>query len=83
MSVSRAKSEDEIAIVQSHVDRIYERFLSLVAENPRLNCPSVSEIAQGRVWMGARCHEIGLIDELGTLGDAVSYTADRAGVTQL
>ena len=37
MSVSRAKSEDEISIVQSHVDRIYERFLSLVSENRDLN----------------------------------------------
>lgn len=82
MSVSRAKSEDEIRIVQSHVDRIYERFLHLVSENRELNATRVNEIAQGRVWMGGDAHEIGLIDQLGTLGDAVAYTADRAGVTQ-
>ena len=82
MSVSRAKSEEEINIVQNHVDRIYERFLSLVSENRDLNTSRISEVAQGRVWMGGDAHEIGLIDQLGTLGDAVSYTAERAGVTQ-
>ena len=82
MSVSRAKSDEEISIVQSHVDRIYERFLSLVSENRDLNMSRISEIAQGRVWMGQDAHEIGLIDELGTLGDAVAYTADKAGITQ-
>ena len=82
MSVSRAKSDEEISIVQSHVDRIYERFLSLVSENRDLNMSRISEIAQGRVWMGQDAHEIGLIDELGTLGDAVAYTAARAGITQ-
>ena len=82
MSFSRPKSEDEIRIVQSHVDRIYERFLHLVSENRELNATRVNEIAQGRVWMGGDAHEIGLIDQLGTLGDAVAYTADRAGVTQ-
>jgi protease-4 len=82
MSVSRAKSDEEISIVQNHVDRIYERFLSLVAENRDLNMSRISEVAQGRVWMGGDAHDIGLIDQLGTLTDAVAYTADRAGVTQ-
>lgn len=82
MSVSRPKSHDEIRIVQSHVDHIYERFLHLVSENRELNATRVNEIAQGRVWMGGDAHEIGLIDQLGTLGDAVAYTAERAGVTQ-
>ena len=82
MSVSRAKSDDEISIVQSHVDRIYERFLSLVAENRDINMSRISEVAQGRVWMGQDAHELGLIDELGTLGDSVAYTADKAGITQ-
>jgi protease-4 len=82
MSVSRAKSDEEISIVQNHVDRIYERFLSLVAENRDLNMSRISEVAQGRVWMGGDAHDIGLIDQLGTLADAVAYTADRAGVTQ-
>ena len=82
MSVSRAKSDEEISIVQNHVDRIYERFLHLVSENRELNATRVNEIAQGRVWIGGDALEIGLIDQLGTLGDAVACTANMAGITQ-
>jgi protease-4 len=80
MSVSRPKSVNELAVVQEYVDRIYERFISLVSLNRDLNISRVGEIAEGRVWMGADAFELGLVDELGTLKDAVSYTAKAANL---
>jgi protease-4 len=63
MSVSRAKSDLELEVVQNHVERIYDRFLNLVSENRDLNVTRISEIAQGRVWMGVDAYELGLVDE--------------------
>jgi protease-4 len=80
MSVSRPKSVNELAVVQEYVDRIYERFISLVSLNRDLNISRVGEIAEGRVWMGADAFELGLVDELGTLKDAVSYAAKAANL---
>ena len=82
MSVSRAKSDLELEVVQNHVERIYDRFLNLVSENRDLNVTRISEIAQGRVWMGVDAHELGLVDELGGLEDAIKFAAETAGVTE-
>lgn len=80
MSVSRPKSDRELAIVQKYVDRIYARFISLVSENRDLNASEVDQIAQGRVWMGQDAYELGLVDELGGLQNAIAYGAELAGV---
>jgi protease-4 len=82
MSVSRAKSDLELEVVQNHVERIYDRFLNLVSENRDLNMTRIREIAQGRVWMGVDAHELGLVDELGGLEDAIKFAAQTAGVTE-
>ena len=80
MSVSRPKSDRELAIVQKYVDRIYERFISLVSESRDLNASEVDQIAQGRIWMGQEAYELGLVDELGGLQNAITYGAELAGV---
>lgn len=68
----------QLAVVQGVVDEIYERFLDLVAEGRKLDRARVQEIAQGRVWTGARALEIGLVDELGDLERAISIARERA-----
>ena len=80
MGVSRAKSDVELEVVQKHVERIYDRFLDLVSQNRDLNVTRVSEIAEGRVWMGVDAYELGLVDELGGLEDAITFAAETAGV---
>ena len=40
----------------------------------------VNEVAQGRVWSGADAHELGLVDELGDLDDAIAAAAELAGL---
>ena len=77
-SLMRPFDSDEIRFMQASVEDIYERFVNLVAEGRNLEPARVDEIAQGRVWMGADALDIGLVDEIGTLEDAIAYAATLA-----
>ncbi len=77
-SLWKRLDERQLALVQGFVDEIYERFLDLVSEGRKLERETVQEIAQGRVWTGARAKEIGLVDELGGLELAIEIARERA-----
>ena len=65
--------EEETAYMQASVERIYERFVNIVSQGRGLDPAFVDSVAQGRVWTGADALQIGLVDEIGTLEDAVDY----------
>lgn len=71
----RPLDQAELDYMQASVENIYEKFTGLVAEGRDMTVPAVDEIAQGRVWTGAEALEIGLIDEIGTIEDAITYAA--------
>jgi len=75
-------SDDERRILQRTTDRIYERFLEVVAESRKMTRDEVHQIAQGRVWTGERALQIGLVDSLGTLEDAIASAARLADLEQ-
>jgi len=77
-TVSRPKTPEELARLQKVVDAIYERFLSKVSESRKLPKARVAEIAQGRVWSGLQAKEIGLVDQIGGIGDAIAAAAEQA-----
>ena len=79
LSLVRPFDSEETAWMQEYVDDIYTRFVNIVAEGRGMTYEAVDEIAQGRVWTGADALKIGLVDELGTLEDAVTYAASLAG----
>ncbi len=66
---------EEFAIIQEGIDRTYEAFLSRVAEGRKMSRDQVHEIAQGRVWTGRKALELGLVDQLGNLDDAITLAA--------
>ncbi|MBR4572042.1 MAG: signal peptide peptidase SppA [Prevotella sp.] len=68
----------EIRFLQSHVDRGYERFLSIVADGRKMKRDDVHAIAQGRVWLASDALPIKLIDRLGSLDDAIKKAAELA-----
>ena len=70
----------ELAFMQASVEDIYDTFVNLVADGRSLEPARVDEIAQGRVWLGSDALEISLVDEIGTLEDAVFYAASLAGL---
>ena len=77
-TVSRPKSPQELAVYQSSVNRLYNLFLSKVAQGRNLPAQKVADIAQGRVWSGVAAKEIGLVDEIGGIDAAISYAAKQA-----
>lgn len=74
-NLTRPLDKDELDYMQASVEDIYGRFVSLVSEGRGLTEEFVDSIAQGRVWAGTDALEIGLVDEIGTLEDALRYAA--------
>lgn len=68
-------------LFQLLIERGYTEFLSMVGENRNMSNAEVDKVAQGRVWTGRKALELGLVDKLGTLDDAVKAAADKAGLT--
>jgi protease-4 len=73
-------TDDEWAMVDGWLDRVYEDFSGKVAEHRGLSPDHVQDIARGRVWVGADAAERGLVDELGGLQTAVEAAARLAGL---
>ena len=78
-SLMRPFDAEETANMQAYIEDIYGRFVGLVAEGRSLEEERVDELAQGRVWVGTDAIEIGLVDEIGGLREAVDYAASLAG----
>ena len=79
ISLMRPFDETETRLMQEYVDDIYTNFVNIVAEGRDMTYEAVEEIAQGRVWTGADALKIGLVDEIGTLEDAIAYAASMGG----
>ena len=77
-TISRPKTETELAIYQEQVKEIYGLFLEKVAEARGLSLEKVENIAQGRVWSGEAAKNIGLVDNIGGLEAAIEYAAEEA-----
>ena len=69
-------------ILQRNVESSYNRFIPMVAENRQMTPEAVDNVAQGRVWIGTKAKELGLVDELGELEDAVIAAAELAGIEE-
>ena len=79
LSLMRPFNEEETRLMQEYVDDIYTNFVTIVAEGRDMTYEAVDEIAQGRVWTGADALNLGLVDEIGTLEDAIAYAASLGG----
>lgn len=71
---------DERERLRALLEEGYYRFKMRVAEGRNLSPEEVEERAQGRVWAGRQALELGLVDELGGLREAVRRAADLAGI---
>ena len=78
-SLTRPFDATETATMQAYVEDIYEKFVGIVAEARKLEIAQVDDMAQGRVWVGTDALELGLVDEIGGLREAVNYAASLAG----
>lgn len=78
----REVTEEERKILQNVSDDIHGQFIEAVAKGRNLKIESVKELADGRIFSGRQAKESGLIDELGTLEDAISYATKLAGIKE-
>ncbi|MET3530283.1 protease-4 [Chryseobacterium flavum] len=62
------------------VEGTYKRFVHFVTQNRKQTFEQIDNVGGGRVWSGVRAKEIGLVDQLGTINDAVKFAAQKAGL---
>ena len=77
-SSTRPLTPTEKRFLQADVDTIYYTFKSRVAEGRKKDIGYIDSIAQGRVWTGQRAIDLGLVDRMGTLQDAIESAARLA-----
>ena len=75
-------SPEEGKIIQKRTDDLYETFLKRVADARNMSRDEVHEIAQGRVWTGQKAKELGLVDKIGTLENAIDIAAELAEIEE-
>ena len=79
-SIAKPLSPYQMKMMQKHVTDTYDDFITLVSTERELRKTFVDSIAQGRVWSGDDAIELGLVDELGGIEEAVAYAAKKANI---
>jgi protease-4 len=77
-SPMRRISAEEEAYILSSIEDIYSTFTQHVAEGRGMTVEDVDAIGQGRIWSGIKAKELGLVDILGGLDDAIAIAAEKA-----
>jgi protease-4 len=81
LTVSRALTDEELRIIQGYIDDFYDNFKERVAQGRNMTVAQVDSVGQGRVWTGTDAQQLGLVDELGGLEDAIAHAAELAGMS--
>lgn len=77
-TTTRALTAAEKTIIQNMVNKGYESFTTKAAEGRNMQLDDLLKVASGRVWTGEQAKEIGLVDEIGGLEDAINIAAAKA-----
>lgn len=80
-AMTEPMSKEQKAIYQSLVDEAYEQFVGIVAEGRHMKRSQVKKLADGRIYTAKQAVENGLIDQIGTLEDAISDMRSSYGLT--
>ncbi len=70
----------EKELIEGRINYIYDTFLTIVSTGRNMDKNGVHNIAQGRVWTGVQAQKIGLVDEIGSLKDAIDKSSELAGI---
>ncbi len=79
-SPTREMTAEEKSLIQAIVDDIYDQFVRTIAENRKLPLQRIFELADGRIFSGRQAKDLGLVDELGGLQDAVLLAGKLSGM---
>jgi protease-4 len=78
--LTRPMNENEKVVMQAYVNRGYELFTKRCADGRGMEQDSIKAVAEGRVWTGLHALELGLVDQLGGLDDAIAEAKKRAEI---
>ncbi len=81
-SLFEPMTDDFRNVVQESIESTYDTFLQRVSQGRNISMAEADSLAQGRVWSGVDAKQIGLIDELGNLEDAITEAAKMAELTE-
>ncbi|MBI4824518.1 MAG: signal peptide peptidase SppA [Nitrospirae bacterium] len=79
-SAFRKLRDNQRKILQGVLDDVHEQFIKAVSEGRKIPIEKVRDMADGRVFTGRQARELGLVDELGNLEDAINLAATLAGI---
>jgi protease-4 len=80
LSTTTGFSESERDAMQRLLNDVYEQFTSKAAQGRKMPKDKLEKLARGRIYTGSSAIKIGLVDELGSLDDAIAYARKQAGV---
>lgn len=81
-NIEEVTSPEVTKLITEGIEEFYNTFVQRVAEGRKMSPEAVNEIAQGRVWTGADALKNGLIDEIGSLQDVLSYVAKEHNIKE-
>jgi protease-4 len=76
----REMTLEEKRIIQEVIDSVHQQFIKAVAEGRKLDRSKVTQIADGRILTGEQAKQLGLVDQIGNLDDAIDATAKLVGI---
>jgi protease-4 len=79
-SAFRTMSDEDRRVLQNVIDDVYEQFIEDVAAARDLGVDEVRRMADGRIYTGRQALELGLVDELGGLEEAITLSAELTGI---
>ena len=79
-AVYKGMNKQEFALMQSMVERGYDLFTKRCADGRGVSQEEIKKVGEGRVWLGKDALEIGLVDELGNINNAIAKAAELANL---
>ena len=81
-SVAESLTEKDKALLQMGTDLVYDKFIAKVADNRGVTKEEIDQIARGKVWIGSKALEIGLVDEIAGIDRAIELAAELAEIDE-
>lgn len=77
---NKLMTREEKSIIQKSVEKVYTEFTSVVSVGRNISMDKINELAEGRLWSGAKAKEIGLVDNIGDLNDTIAALAKEVKI---
>jgi protease-4 len=81
-TITRPQTDAEIKQLEDSTSWYYDQFLQKIAESRDMEVEYLDTVAQGRTWLGKDALEVGLVDEIGGLADAINHAVELAGLSE-